>query len=356
MGKPLYVSGAGIPGKTILIYGLINIFKEHGYRATYFKPVSRALDKIGPGKWVDDDVIAMKELFMHEYDYETISPIVIKDRFIEYLDESETLHKLILDAYKEVSKDADVVFIEGYRSPRSLSSIKLSGYDVCKLLNAKMLLIIKNGYDLDVDEAVVLSEEASREGVETLGMIINSVPVHLWDRVNTFVREFLDIKGVKLYGFIPDREEFMAPTLLDIAAILDAEILCCDDQLERFVGDVLIGAMRPSSALKWLRASRNPLVITGGDRTELLLTLLESGVTGIILTGNLYPAIKVVERARHKNIPLLLVQTDTYTTLDRLKRVHGRTTPTSLRKKRDIVIESIKENIDLDTLINDIIG
>lgn len=354
MAIPIYVSGAGVPGKTLLIYGLINIFNEKGYNALYFKPVSKALDKIGPGKWVDDDVIAMKELFMPNYSFETISPIVIKDRFIEYRDEVGELHKIIIDAYNEIAVNADVVFIEGYESPKSLLSIGLSGYDVCKLLGAKMLIVIKNGYDRDVDEAVILNEEASREGVSALGIIINSVPIHLWDRVNTFVKEFLDTKGIKLYGFIPDREEFMAPTILDIAATLDAEILCCDDQLERFVGDVLIGAMRPSSALKWLRTSRNPLVITGGDRTELLLTLLESGVTGIILTGNLYPAIKVVERAKDKNIPLLLVQTDTYTTLERLRKVHGRITPSSLRKKRGIIVDIINENIDVDSLIRDI--
>ena len=355
MSVPLYISGSGVSGKTILIYGLLNIFSEHGYRVSYFKPISRALDKIGPGKWVDDDVIAIRELFMPEYPYETISPIVIKDRFIEYLDEAEELHKLILDAYDKVSSEADIVIIEGYEAPKSLASIKLSGYDICKLLDAKMLIIVKNGYDRDIDEAVVLSEEAVREGINALGVIINSVPIHLWERVNTFVREFLDAKGIKVYGFIPDREEFMAPTLLDIAAALDAEILCCDDQLEKFVGDVLIGAMRPSSALKWLRTSRNPLVVTGGDRTELLLTLLESGVTGIILTGNLYPAIKVVERAKDKNIPLLLVQTDTYTTLESLRKVHGRITPTSLRKKKDIIIDIITDNVDVDALIKDVV-
>ena len=356
MAIPIYICGSGVSGKTLLIYGFMHVFGEAGYKVRYFKPVSRALDKVGPGKWVDDDVIAFKELFMKEFEYDDVSPIVIRDRFFEYGEESEELHNLVKSAYEKISSDADVVFIEGYASPKTLASINLSGIDICELLNAKMLFMVREGYDKDIDEAIIWYEEVANSGVNTLGLIINSVPIHLWDRLNTFVKDFLYGKGIKLYGILPDKEEFMAPTLLDIAAALDAEVLCCDDQLERFVGDVLVGAMRPSSALKWLRTSRNPLVVTGGDRTELLLTILESGVAGIILTGNLYPAIKVIERAKDKNIPLLLVQPDTYTTINKLHEIHGRVTASSLRKKKDMIVSMIKENIDVNALMQDIFG
>ena len=356
MAKNIFVTGSGAVGKTLLIYGLMNILMEEGYTVRYFKPVSRGMDRLGPGKWVDDDVLAMKEVVMESFELQDISPIVIRERFLEYGVGGDGLTELILKAHEKIGEDADAIFIESYGEMNSLSSIGLSGFDICRLTGAKLLYIIKNGYDVDVDEAVYWLSEASKRGVEKLGVIINGVPVHLWDRVDTLIRDFLSKLDINLYGLIPDKEEFMAPTLLDVAATLDAEILCCDDQLDKFVGDVLIGAMRPSSALKWLRTSRNPLVITGGDRTELLLTLLESGVTGIILTGNLYPAIKVVERAREKNIPLLLVNTDTYTTVDRLGRIHGRITGHSLKRKKDIIIDMLREHVDLDRFKKDIFG
>ena len=356
MAASIYVTGSNASGKTLIIYGLMNILSEMGIKVGYYKPISIAQDKLGPGKWVDDDVISLREIFTPDIDLDILSPLVIKDRFIEYREDIDNILDRLNNSYKELSRDRDVLFIEGYGTIKSLSSINLSGLELCKLFEASPLFIIRNGYDRDIDELIVWYKDAVEFGIKPLGTIINSVPLHLWERVETYITDFLKSVGIKVYGILPDRDEFIAPTLLDVAAGLDAEVLCCDDKLHRYVGDILVGAMRPSSALRWLRSSRNPLIITGGDRTELLLTAIESGVSGIILTGNLYPAIKVIERAKEKEVPLLLVQPDTYTAVEKLRKMHGRVTPDSLRAKTKIVIDLIKKHIDIDSLVNDIIG
>ena len=351
MVKSVYVTGFGVPGKTIVIYGLMKLLREKGYNVSYFKPVSKAINKIGPNEWVDNDVLAIKEAMDLKEDHETISPIVIRKRFLELSEEKEELLKKIMRAYKNLSIDKDIVFIESYISPYYLYSIGLSGYSIAKMLGSSILFIIKDGEDQQVDEVIHWKDAFERRGVKTLGVIFNAVSLHLMERVKEFITIFLTRHGIECFGSIPDKEEFMAPTILDISSVLDAEVLEGEDSLDNLAEDILVGAMGAEAALKWLRRSRKPMIITGGDRTELLLTLLEVKPSGIVLTGNLYPALKVLTKAREKKVPILLVPYDTFATVERLRSIHGRITSYSLKKKEKLIVETIKEGVDIDRLI-----
>jgi hypothetical protein len=345
-----------VSGKTILIYGLIKILTDEGYKIGYFKPVSMAINKIGPNRWVDDDILSMKEALDLPDKYETLSPIVIRRRFLELYERTSELRDRIVEAYDTISRDKDIVFIESYRTPYSLYSIGLSGFELAKLLGCKALFIIKNGEDYQIDEVKYCKDIMDDMGIESIGAILNQVPYHIMERVKEFIKDFMEEMGLEVLGLVPERDEFIAPTLLDISTALDADVLEGEDYLDNIAGEFLVGAMGVDAALKWLRRSRRPLIITGGDRTELLLTILETGPSGIILTGNLYPALKVLARAREKGVPILLVPYDTYTTVERLREIHGRITSHSLKKKEDMIKSIIMESIDIDRLVERILG
>ena len=348
MVKSIYVTGFGAPGKTIVVYGLMKLLRSKGYKVGYFKPVSRGLNKIGPNEWVDDDVLAIKEAMGLKEDHKTISPVVIRRRFLELVEDRENIIQAIKSSYEKLSNDKDIVFIESYLAPYYLYSIGLSGYTIAKILESDVLFIIKDGEDAQVDEVIFWKDELESKGIKTLGVIFNAVPIHLMERVKEFITPFLESRGISSFGTIPDKGEFMAPTLLDISSVLDAEVLEGEDYLDNLVEEILVGAMGAEAALKWLRRSRKPVIITGGDRTELLLTLLEVKPSGLVLTGNLYPALKVLTKAREKKVPILLVPYDTFATIERLRDIHGRITSYSLRKKEKLIMEAIEEGVDID--------
>jgi len=108
---------------------------------------------------------------------------------------------------------------------------------------------------------------------------------------------------------------------------------------------VLIGAMTPESATRYFRKARNELVITGGDRTDIVFAALEAGASALILTGNLYPSVKIFPRADDLSVPIILVPYDTYTTLQQVQRIVGRIKP---RDKRRIgrAEKLVRENVD----------
>ncbi len=355
MAKSIYVTGFGVPGKTIVIFGLMKLLSDRGYKVGYFKPVSRGLNKIAPNEWMDDDVLAIKDAMQLKEDHKLISPVVIRRRFLEMSEEKQALLDKIREAYDKISRDKDIVFIESYVAPYYLYSIGLSGDVIAKLLDSEVLFVIKDGEDNQVDEVIYWKEVFAKEGVKTLGVIFNVVPIHLMERVREFITSFLAQHGVTSFGTIPDKEEFMAPTLLDVSSVLDAEVLEGEDHLDNLVEEILVGAMGAEAALKWLRRAKKPVIITGGDRTELLLTLLEVRPSGIVLTGNLYPALKVLTKAREKKVPILLVPYDTFATVERLRNIHGRITSYSLKKKEKLIMDVMEEGVDIERFIKAVI-
>lgn len=52
----------------------------------------------------------------------------------------------------------------------------------------------------------------------------------------------------------------------------------------------------------------------------------------LILTGNIYPDVRVLSRAEELKVPVLLVPWDTYTTVTHLSHITGRIKPGEKRK------------------------
>ena len=82
--------------------------------------------------------------------------------------------------------------------------------------------------------------------------------------------------------------------------------------------------MTQDSAIHYFRRAPRKAVITGGDRPDLALAALETDTSALILTGNLYPDVRVLARAEEKGVPVILVPYDTYTTVGKVKDVTGK--------------------------------
>jgi BioD-like phosphotransacetylase family protein len=83
--------------------------------------------------------------------------------------------------------------------------------------------------------------------------------------------------------------------------------------------------MTAEAALSRLRRYQHKAVITGGDRTDIQLTALETSTVCLILTGNLHPSPTVLERADEAGVAVLLVPDNTLETVEAIERVFGKT-------------------------------
>jgi BioD-like phosphotransacetylase family protein len=354
MTYSLIVSGTRFSGKSALVLGLFWKFKEAGFSVGYFKPVGHAERRI-VGKRVDPDVRLMKELMGLEEDLETICPVVLGKRYLDDLDEKgDKTRDKIIESFTKIKKSYDVILIESAPSPELLTGHQLDAGSLSKMLRAKIVFSIRGTDDSIADMAILYDEFIRIRGGQILGIVLNFIEKQQMERVRGVISPALEKRGLEVIGIVPDQRELTLPTVHDVAQELNAEILSGEERLDNLVDDFLVGAMTPESALSWLRRSMGRALITGGDRTDLILVALETRPSAIILTGNIYPSVRVLNVAKDKGIPILLVSDDTYSTLSKLEFLEGRiiASPSS-EKKIKLTRDIINEYVEWEKILDD---
>ena len=354
MAYPIIICGNEFSGKTAICLGLFQKFQEIGLRVGYFKPVGVGLKTI-EGRSVDPDTILMKEVMSLEEPIEVITPIILGRWYLELVSEkAETIVEKILGAYREVSRNKDIVIIEGPPRPEMLACCRCDIFQLFGKLGAKVVFVAKGSGDEVAEGTVLYSDFIEGGGGDLMGVIINFVPRQVIERIKGILLPILERCGISSLGVVPDKRELSLPTVEEIVGELNADVLAGHEHLDRLVEGYLVGAMTPESALSWLRRGAGSALITGGDRTDLILTALEADMSMVVLTGNLYPALSVLTRAEEKGVPIVLVPQDTYTTVRRLEEISRRITPlpSSLKKIR-LTRDIVGEYVDWRRIIDD---
>lgn len=347
----------GDKGKTLLIYGLLKRLSNEGFKVGYFKPLGKPKEKISSTKYLDTDARLIREALGLPEPPERINPIVVSRNILDMKGSVEVLKKAIIDNFNSICEGKDVVLIEGYHLPEAMSSIGLATPEIARILNAKPVLLVTARGEETIDEVAdrVLLYKLFFEhwGSRLEGVILNGVPIYYYERVEDFVVPHLKELGLKVYGIIKERPKLLAPSVRDVVVALNAEVLENADKLDNVIEDIVIGAMTPMAALRWFRRAVNAAVITGGDRTDLIIAALETRPSTVILTGNLYPDIGVLIKAREVGVPLLLVPYDTYTTAVKLRELQMITTLDSLKSKEGEIVNMVDKEVEWRRLLEE---
>lgn len=344
----IYLSSA-IPksGKTEIGVGIGLKLQEMGYKVTYFKPIG-----IRKGKdHVDPEVEILANIF--EQDQSDVCPFFIDPIYFEELKSQDigSLKEKLYNAYKHLKDNSDIVIIEGTKKVNQLISFNLDDVKLSKLFDeSKILAVNPFNNDLDIADVIMQKEYVEGKGGIYMGCILNHVPKIMITRVKQEFVPFLDSLNIKVLGIVKREERLSAPTFREIMSTLNAKLLDDDPSsydLDVLVDNVLVGAMSAHSALSYLRKSRNKVIITGGDRADIVVTALETDLAGIVLTGNLFPDLRVISAAKEKNVPIVMVPYDTYTTASRVNE-----TVAELQiNERGLCKELVEEHVDLAELL-----
>jgi len=92
------------------------------------------------------------------------------------------------------------------------------------------------------------------------------------------------------------------------------------------------------------------MLITGGDRVDLIFASLNSDTAGIILTNNILPHPKVIAKADNMNIPIISVAMDTYTTAKSVDKIISEIRPDDEDKKL-LIQDLAKKELDIDAIL-----
>ena len=141
--------------------------------------------------------------------------------------------------------------------------------------------------------------------------------------------------------FLPEVEELDKPTVLEIMETLECKyVRGSDEDLKRVVSQSKIAAMTLDNYLEHIE--EGDLVIVPGDRSDIVVGSLAAlyshefpHIAAILLTGGFMPSENITRLFKGLNyfpVPILSIDSDTYTTAMRVNSVPSQIRPYSHRK------------------------
>jgi len=349
-------------GKTTVSLGIISNLQQKFGKVGFIKPIGqRYLEE--EGLKIDEDSILIEEVCGIKCGLKDMSPIAVERGFTEkYIakPDKKSITKQIKDAYGRISKNQDLVVIEGTGHAGVGSVFDHSNATVAKLLGSKVILISSGGIGRPIDEIILNKALFEKEGVKVLGVIINKVLPSKFDKINRLVRKGLERKGIDVLGVLPYDPVLARPTIEQILEETDFEVLCGEEYLERSVAKVIVAAMQPRDAERYI--TEDSFIITPGDRQDMIDIALncfrDSGnkklkTCGMVLTGGITPDKPTMDLLLAAKIPVLLAKADTYNVATCVYDITVKIRPCDTEKVNS-VIKLIKENVDFNKILKGI--
>lgn len=349
--KSLYITSVEpYSGKTAFVLALGRHLKGKGQKLAYMKPMSTQPWRTPSGDLADEDAAFVNSTLELGSDPAKLSPVIVTpDRLRKRLqqDEDGGLLQEIHQAAEALGKDCDTLLVEGGASLREGYAMGLSNLKVAQTLGAPVIVLVKYRGEMElVDDA--LTAEFRLEG-QLLGVILNHVPEEAGDYVNDIAAPYLERQGIHVLGQLPSVPKLSAMALPELMDLVKARVMTDNVPLEALIENFTVGAMNAEAALSRFRRQQNKVVITGGDRTDIQLAALETSTSALLLTGNLKPSPLILDQAEKLGVPVLLVETNTMETVEKIEQSIGKTR-LGQTEKLDTFQQLMEENIELSAI------
>lgn len=344
-------------GKTTTSIGLFSALQKRFPNIGYIKPVGQRFVHV-EGLKIDEDSVLINDTYRVRTPLKAMSPIAVEPDFTRrYLSGGNTsqLHERVVQAFDEASWEKDFVIIEGTGHAGVGSVFDLSNATVAKLLHAKVIIVSQGGIGKPIDEISLNLALFEKHGVEVIGAVLNKVLPDKIESLREYAERGLARLGLPLLGVMPLSQELRKPTLNQVCQQVRGEFLAGAEHKRRRVAKVIIGAMSSRNAEHYFEPGT--LVITPGDREDLILTALGSGtpgaehVTGVILTGGLLPQNGVMDLIRQRSLPFITVNYDSYTVASAINRMTVKT-EVGDRDKIEMIQALVENHVDIDQLLD----
>jgi len=347
-------------GKTTVSLGLLSAFHDICPPVGFMKPVGQRYVEVDDVR-VDEDVALMRAVFEPECGLADMSPVTVGRSFTrDYIRNPDLagLEQRVRAAYERVAEGKRSVIVEGTGHAGVGSVFDMCNARVAKLLGAKVIIVTSGGIGRPIDE-VMLNRSLFREyGVEVLGVVLNKVLPQKLEEIAAIVEEGLARQGIDLLGVMPYEEILANPTMRQVLDELHGDLLHGEDFLSNEIHTVIVGAMTAHRALDYIY--RRCLLITPGDREDLILAAMSSCavgvdrsncVAGMLLTGGVTPQRNILRLVRRTQIPVVLVEDDSYSAATAVKDIQIKIQPLD-RKKIITARRLVKRHVDVQKIVD----
>ena len=356
MNKAIYIATSEQnSGKSIITLGLMSMLIGKTAKVGYFRPIIEDFDE---GK-CDNHIETVIGHFGLDISFDDAYAIT-KSKLIKKKNKGKIgeVLDLIIEKYKKLEERFDFVLVEGTGFSGEGTAIELD----MNVLIAKNLgiptIIVGSGVGKTLEELIdslyLVYDSFKVKDVEVLAIIANKVQLENIKLVTDGLRGNLP-KEV-MVNAIPLISSLNNPTIKEIVDLLDAKVLFGDEFLNNEVGNFSVGAMQLHNYL--LHLKENALVITPGDRADIILGALQANesanyptISGIVLTGNILPEDSIIKLIEGLTtiLPIITVEGGTYGITNRLGNIKSKIYADNTQKI-ETSITTFEKYVDLDDL------
>ncbi|MBI3947259.1 MAG: AAA family ATPase [Armatimonadetes bacterium] len=346
-------------GKTTVALGLISALQNRGMAVGFIKPVGQRYQEVR-GMKLDEDAVLIAEAAHLDAELTAMSPVAVEARFTrDYIDHPvpNDLLQRIDAAFEAASRDKEFMVIEGTGHAGVGSCFDMSNARVARHLKTGVVLVSGGGIGRPIDEIMLNRSLFEASGVPLIGAVINRALPEKLEMVRDYVGRGLARLGVPLLGVVPLRPKLASPTVRQVLSELKGELLNGAEFLDESIERSIVGAMTPHNALSYL--GRGVLAILPGDREDLILAAMSSClvgvgkaycVAGIVLTGNIRPHATIMRLIKRTQIPVILVEGDSYLTASAVHDLTVKIQPTD-GEKIHLAQRLIDKYVDVDAIV-----
>ncbi|HIQ42785.1 phosphate acetyltransferase [Pseudomonas sp. BMW13] len=349
-------TGFGV-GLTSISLGLVGALERSGLKVGFFKPIAQPhAGDLGPER--------SSELIARTHGLHSPKPLPLShvERMLGDGQLDELLEEII-SLYQQAAAGKDVVIVEGMVPTRHASYAARVNFHLAKSLDADVILV-------SAPEDESLTELSDRVEIQAqlfggpkdpkvLGVILNKVRSE--DGIDAFAERLEDLSPLlksgdfRLLGCIPWQDELNAPRTKDIAELLGARIINAGDYEQRRMMKIVLCARAVANSVQLLKPGT--LVVTPGDRDDIILSACLAAMNGVPLAGLLLcsdfaPDPRIMELcqgALASGLPVMTVSTGSYDTATHLNRLN-KEIPLDDRERSEKVSDFVAGHIDHDWL------
>jgi phosphate acetyltransferase len=356
MNKAIYIATSEEnSGKSVITLGLISMLMGKTSKVGYFRPIVEDFEE---GKY-DSHIETVINHFGLDISFQDAYAIT-KSKLIKKKNKGKIgeVIDLIIEKYKRLEERFDFVLVEGTSFTGEGTVIELD----MNVLIAKNLgipaIIVGTGVGKTLEELVdslyLAYDSFKVKEVEVLAVIANKVQPENLEIVTASLKKSLPEEV--MVNSIPMVSSLNNPTIQEIVKELNATVLFGAAFLNNQIGSFSVGAMQLRNYL--LNLKENGLVITPGDRADIILGALQANesinypaISGIVLTGNIIPEDSILKLIEGLStvVPIIAVEEGTFIITNKI----GAIKPKIYANNKEKIITSINtfENyVDLDRL------
>jgi phosphate acetyltransferase len=319
MSKAIYIATVeSDSGKSLISLGLLRMMLTKSTKVGYFRPIINELDNNG----YDEHTNTAINFFNLDTDYKDCYAYK-QNEVVALLSEGkeDEVIQTVIEKYKKLEANYDYVLVEGtdFSGEGGFTELDVN-LMIAKNLNIPALIVGSgNGKKKkDFINTMQLSYNSfiSKE-VDVIGIVANKIEE---DEVAYIREELIKSFPKELQIDIIPKIDFLAfPTVKEVVQALKGRVLFGEQFLDNAIGSYSTGAMQLRNYLT--RIKENALVITPGDRADIILGALQANasknypkIAGIILTGTIIPEesiLKLIEGVQ-STVPIISVDGGTF--------------------------------------------